>query len=144
MLNNITIKIDELHTKSEKLLRGHGYTSNGYWIIKSEYETTHLKKRITTHELTKDMVDRLINHIEYAHPTPLTITDLKQNEFRGLNCTLTGTDGVERIVNAHFLKFLLQPGEVSLYGNSGGKFEPIIFKKDEEIIGILMPINTGR
>ncbi len=133
----------------DTLFRAEGFTSNGYWMIKDEYqgkiaraiptvlgEQPPIKKVIPTlDDITKlvfiDTLDtRELDGNTYTDPTTLFEREV---------------DGEKVLVNGYFYHYLFDVG-MELYQVKGdpmyrfNALKPVIIAKDDEAIGLIMPL----
>lgn len=138
MFNNVTSRLSELNI--DKLSRANNYTTNGYWLIKSDYESTHMRKKATNLNINSSLIDKTITRATQGELVSLTPVKVKElNNI--LVCELQDSEGTQYFLNAHFLKFFMQVKPLFLLGNKSYKYQPVICMQGNDLIGLIMPLH---
>lgn len=138
------MKINTIHTKNDRLMRGCGWTSNGYWMIESGSEPKALHKRQTTDELTSNMIHASFTRWLGSDSEPLTCVALMPDtELNGLKVKPVRVSKAGKIVyfNHDYIALLktLDPDEFVI--NNRYSNMPIIAMKAGNPIGVVQPLN---
>lgn len=138
---NIKTSVNNLHTKGERLMRCEGWTTNYFWIIKSEYEPTALKKRESNTEISIELIKRLFDSVWY-NPALITcdIVEMDYTKYDRAPVAIlkAGEDTIH--INAHFLNMFLKAGADTIKARDDLRNTPVVIVRKNEVIGLIMPI----
>lgn len=137
------ISINKLHDKRyEPLLRAGEWTTNNYWIVKSQYEPKALQKRATTGDMPLSTIQRLFDHVWHNGTTDKAeISKPFEKDFKTLVKVVTQSKSDAIYCNADYVAFFQSIGCDTFKINTEKRNMPLICIKNNELVGLVQPLN---
>lgn len=132
---------------SYKLIRSKGWTSNGFWMIKSELEPDYIK-RLKETNTTAD-VDKILIGEKDANYKLEVNNELKTGEYKTVVVKMVVSIDIdvqrelETWVNVYYLSLFLNLEmwrRVTFWQN--GPLDQIFVKSQGEVIGVIAPVRS--
>lgn len=140
------MKLSKIYNKDDRLLRGCGWTSNSYWMIKSELEPKNLQKKETTAELTENLIDVSLDRFGARDVDALVSCTMSAPSYQdglyliSVKSQFEGKDTVYKF-NADYIDFMREVGADSFKIIAKYQNTPIVAIKENEAIGFVMGID---
>lgn len=124
-----------------RLIRKDGYTTDGYFLIRTDLETYWLQKKASTIDgnpnvqFVVDKAQEAVAELELVQPYACKVNDgIKMLELKGSN---------EKVyINPEFLKQFRKVKDLQLYYSKIFKYTPVVVKDGEKFAGLIMPIRV--
>lgn len=123
----------------DKYFRSDGYSTDGFFLIKTELENAYLKRQKaqkTGPRNIPDLVDRATNGMftSLIEVETGVLNDMKIIKYRNSD------DTFNVVINKHFLNYFR--GLKNLTLETEASFSPITVRSNGKFVGIIMPIRT--
>lgn len=137
------MKLKDIYNKYEPLMRVDGWTTNGFWNIRSKYEPKSLTKRAVTREMPKESMDMFIKR---TLDTKYSVTCDKGREItlerysKPVIPFTVSKAGAVRYFNARYIELFERAGATNYCMSSYYEYSPLIIYKNNTVIGFVMPL----
>lgn len=126
----------KIEANKSNLMRNEGFTTNGYWMLRTDLEPKFLQAIPENGE--KPLITRTIERSNVQTDTIEAVNELR---FENVLMIKMGNEKHTTWVNVAFLSlFASLDGLIEFYQNS--ELDPIVVKRNTEIVGILMPLRV--
>mgnify|MGYP001579455707 FL=1 len=131
---------------NNQLFRVNGYSTDGFFLIKTELENSILKRKLTSED--KPSVTSIVNRAINNQKKELFLSpDITFMDGCNLKVYKLIADKHDVYVDAKFLKYFKPFNDLTFYqdheNNEWFDFSPVVVKRNGEFIGVIMPIRQG-